>query len=409
MKKSLSLVSMLILFLVMLSGCSNDGKVGTGSKENPIELKLWVDLNQAKGYQKIVDQYIKENSDRHIQIKIIESESGKALENLSKDPESAADVFVIPHDQLGQLVDSGMVYKSEKFAKQEKKANSAQSIAAGTYKNQLYGYPASVESMFLYYDKSVFSKNDIQSFEGMMAKSKVGLNLSEAGADFRIAPWFIANGAQLFGKNGEDLKKMTYNSKDGVDVLKYIANLRKNKNVVSVNADELDSLKSGKIHALFSGVYNAEAIKEILGKNFGTAVYPTANFGDGNVNLKAFLSVRQFVVNADTKQPLESMKLAKYITNKQSQLKLSESLGTIPSNKIAQSSKIVLSDPVKTTVIDMSQSDHSVLTPKISQMSNFWIPINAIINDAYNGKIPENKMQSKLDQLVKEASSDSLK
>lgn len=409
MKRLLSFGMLVIVFLLMLSGCSNNKKAGTGGKNDPIELKLWVDLNQGKGYQKLVDQYIKQNSDKNIQIKVIESESGKALENLSKDPESAADVFVIPHDQLGQLVDSGMVYKSEKFAAQEKNENSEQAIAAGTYKNQLYGYPASIESMFLYYDKSVFSKNDIQSFEGLTDKSTVGLNLSESGADFRIAPWFIANGSQLFGTNGEDVKKMTFNSKQGVDVLKFIAKQRENKNLVSVNADELDALKSGKIHALFSGVYNAEAIKEILGDNFATAVYPTANFGDGTVNLKSFLSVRQFIVNADTKQPLESMKLAKYITNKQSQLEMSKSLGTIPSNKIDQTSSVITNDAVKKTVVDMSQSNHSVLTPKISQMSNFWIPINAIINDAYSGKIPEQKMEFKLTQLVKEASSDSFK
>lgn len=207
MKRMLSFGILVIVFLIMISGCSSNKKAGTGGKDDPIELKLWVDLNQGKGYQKLVDQYIKQNSDKNIQIKVIESESGKALENLSKDPESAADVFVIPHDQLGQLVDSGMVYKSEKFAAQERKENSEQAIAAGTYKNQLYGYPASIESMFLYYDKSVFSKNDIQSFEGLTDKSTVGLNLSESGADFRIAPWFISNGAQLFGTNGEDVKK----------------------------------------------------------------------------------------------------------------------------------------------------------------------------------------------------------
>ena len=46
----------------------------------------------------------------------------------------------------------------------------------------------------------------------------------------------------------------------------------------------------------------------------------------------------------------------------------------------------------------------SVLMPSLPEMKNFWPNMNAIIVDAYMNKLPENKMQTTLDKLVKEIS-----
>ena len=59
-----------------------------------------------KSYQSIVHKFEK---DSNYKVKIIESEDPKAQEKDQKDPSTAADVFSLPHDQLGQLVDSGVI------------------------------------------------------------------------------------------------------------------------------------------------------------------------------------------------------------------------------------------------------------------------------------------------------------
>lgn len=93
------------------------------------------------------------------------------------------------------------------------------------------------------------------------------MNLAEAGADYRLTPWFIANGASLYGEKGDDVEGSTLNNKQGLDVLKWIGKAKANENLVAVNSDEISALQEGKISALFSGVWNAQNIKDILGEN----------------------------------------------------------------------------------------------------------------------------------------------
>lgn len=405
MKKRLAVLLSIIIVILNVVGCSSQNdKKSLGADSKDVKLKLWVDLNQGKFYQEIIDEYIKKNPDKNYDITVIESESGKAQENVKKDPEAAADIFVLPHDQLGQLADSGIIYKNEKYGDEVKSNNVKSAYEAATYKNVVYGYPVNEESMFLYYNKAKFNEEDIKSFEKLTSKGKVGLDLAEAGADYRLAPWFVSNGTELYGANGEDVKGTTFNSPKGVNVLKWIANLGNNHNVIAVNADEIEALKSGKIDALFSGIWNDSTIKEVLGDNMGTSVYPTANFGDGDVNLKAFLGVKLYCVNSATKQPLEAMKLANYITSESVQEKAFSELGIIPTNIKAQGNENVQNDQIAITVIAMSTSEHSVVMPKIPEMSVFWPNMNALLNDAYKGKIPENEINKKLDKLVEDIS-----
>ncbi|MFO7197344.1 sugar ABC transporter substrate-binding protein, partial [Enterococcus faecium] len=78
-------------------------------------------------------------------------------------------------------------------------------------------------------------------------------------------------------------------------------------------ADEISALRSGKINAVFSGVWNKDAIREVLGENMGVAVYPKADFGSGQVDMMAFQGSGIYCVNAFTKSPLDAMELADYI------------------------------------------------------------------------------------------------
>ncbi|HHV3351994.1 TPA: extracellular solute-binding protein, partial [Streptococcus agalactiae] len=70
-------------------------------------IKLWVPTDSKASYKAIVKKFEKEN--KGVTVKMIESNDSKAQENVKKDPSKAADVFSLPHDQLGQLVESGVI------------------------------------------------------------------------------------------------------------------------------------------------------------------------------------------------------------------------------------------------------------------------------------------------------------
>ncbi|KMT57846.1 hypothetical protein X560_2544 [Listeria fleischmannii 1991] len=387
----------LACFLVACGQSEDDSK--TQSAENKKPLKMWVGLNQAGVYRELAKEFEEKNG---VAVKVIEVE--EADDALLKDADAAADVIRLPHDQLGQLVESGSVYENEKYADQVTKENIPMAIQASSYKDKLYGYPASTDAMFLYYDKRVYNEQDLRTLDSLTKKGKVGLNLAEAGADYRLTPWFIANGALLYGEDGEDVTDTTLNNEQGLNVLKWVGNARKNPNIVALNADEISALQDGKISALFSGVWNAQNVEKILGKNMGTVVYPKANFGDGEINLKAFSGVPIFVVNAATKNPSKAMDLAEFVTNKEAQLKVFKEINTVPSNKEARESETVQSDPLAKTVTEATTPEHSVLMPKLPEMKNFWPNMNALLVDSYEGVVKVDQMQQKLDKLVRDVS-----
>lgn len=401
--KKIAFIFCSLFLLASLVGCGKKQNYQPDIKVNEknVKLKVWVDLNQGDYYRSAVRQYEKVHPDKNYEITVIESESGRAQEYVQKDPEAAADIFVTPHDRLGQLVESGAVYQLTKYTDQIKQKNTPAAVQAATYQNKNYGFPATAESMFMYYDKRVFSKADVTSFKRLTEKGKLGINLEEAGADFRETPWFIANGAKLYGKNGENPYGTTFNSSRGVEVLDWIAKLRANKQVIPVNADEISALRSGKINAVLSGVWNAEAIKEILGKNLGVAVYPTANFGHGEVSMQAFQQCNIFCINAFTQYPLDAMDLANYLTDQKTQLGAFKQLGKIPSNQQARQSSVIQNDPVAKSVVQMTTGDHSTLMPKIPEMNVFWQHMNSLLVDAYKGNISPAEFPHALDKLVK--------
>lgn len=386
----------------LLGACGsgeNTTNSGKGGSSEDITLKMWVGTNQAKGYREVTDKFTKETG-----IKVEVNEVDEADDALLKDAEAAADLMRLPHDQLGQLVEAGTVYENEKYGGEIQEESIPMALDAATYKGKTYGYPASADAMFLFYDKRVFSEEDLATLDGILAKGKVGLNIAEAGADYRLTPWFIANGAELYGKDGEDVNGTTLNNKQGLHVLQWIGKAKSNENIVAVNNDEISALKEGKIQALFSGVWNTANVKEILGDNMGTVVYPKHDFGDGQVNLKAFSGVPIFVVNSATQHPSEAMDLAKYVTSEESQVALFQSINTIPANKKALANDVVQNDPVAATVSQVTTDEHSVLMPSLPEMKNFWPNMNAILVDAYQGKLAESEMQAKLDKLVQDVS-----
>lgn len=403
-KRWLKIVSLLTLS-IMMAGCGAKAEDANGktAENGTVKLKVWVDEESVEQTKEMAKAFEEENSDKTYDIEVVVSDSMKAQENVKNDPEQAADVFMLPHDHLGQLVESGAIYKNSKYAQEMEETMTLAAIEGASYNGELYGYPYGVETCVLFYNKSMLNEEDLKTFEGLTANGKLGMNLAESVADYQIAPFFLANGSFLYGENGEDPKGSTFNDSHGLETLKWISNLRENENVVHVKDDMVSSMLEGKIAAAIGGPWNKKDLVD-LGEDLGVAPYPTADFGSGAKQMYSFQGVKLFAVKASTKAPLEAMALAEYLVNEENQIKRFGLTGIIPSNEKAQDTDQVKSDAIGQAVAIMSQSDHSVVMPKIPAVASFWTQCSPLINDAYAGKIAEGDMQKKLDEFVSDIS-----
>lgn len=413
-KKYLTSGLVLSASTVLLAACASGG--GGASSAAPDEsasgsnateevkvegtVKVWIDTEHVETFKGIVADFQTEFPD--VEVEIAAGSSADAKTEVSKDPKAAADVFMMPHDQVGQMAQSGLLYPNTKYADEVKANNVDSAIEGATWDGELYGYPYGVESQILYYNKSTLSEDDVKSWATLTEKGKIGANLGEAGANYVFGPLFMSNDLYLYGETGEDPNGTNFNTEPGVEVLQWIADQKNNPGVIQSNAEALSNLESGVTDAFLSGPWSKNDVEKALGENMAVAAYPTVDFGNGEVQMKAFLGVKLFAVNQQTEAPLAAMALANYLSNESSQLVEFEKMGVIPSNKALQSNETVTNDAVAKAVMEMSQTTHSVVMPKIPEMVSFWPAMDAVLNDAYKGNIKPADYKTKLDALVTE-------
>ncbi|MDT2735957.1 extracellular solute-binding protein [Enterococcus pseudoavium] len=392
-------------------GSGSDDKKASGSSDKT-DVTLWITTDSKKFYTKVLEAFEKENPD--INVKVVETEDAKAQENVKKDPSSAADVFALPHDQLGQLVDSGVIQEiPEKYADEIKSDQSETALVGATYKDKVYAFPYGIESQVLYYNKKMLSEDQVSSYENITKNATFGANLKAVDA-YKIGPLFMSVGDKLFGDTGEDVKGTDWNNPAGVSVLQWIADQKDNSGFVNVGDDYISQFENEKIAAFESGPWDKEKAIEAVGEdNLGIAVYPKMTIGGNEVQQKAFLGVKLYAVNqapadGDSKKIAADYKLASYLSSEavqEAQFK-DETRNIIPSNTTIQEADYVTNDELANAVVTMSGSDYSVVMPKIPEMTNFWTASAAVLSDTYNGKIKTDQYQAKLDQLVKDISGD---
>lgn len=402
----LSATALLLAACGSSSSSSSDSSKTEDSSSAKVsgDIKLWVDTEQVDMFKPIVADFEKEYPD--VKVELTAGSSADAKKDVSKDPSSAADVFMMPHDQVGQMADAGLLYPftETKFADSVKDNNVDSAVEGATWKDELYGFPYGVESQVLYYNKSKLSADDVKTWNTLTSKGKLGTNFGDAGANYIFGPLFMSNGDVLYGDNGEDLTGTNFNNDKGIEVLKWIASQKSNSGVVQSSTEALANLTAGTTDAFLSGPWSKNDVKKALGDNMAVAAYPTVDFGHGETPMKAFLGVKLFAVNQQTKSPVAALTLAEYLSNESSQLKEFEEIGTVPSNKDLQKNEKVTSDAVAKAVMEMSDTDHSVVMPKLPEMNSFWPAMDALINDTYKGNIKESQYQDKLDKLVSDMS-----
>jgi arabinogalactan oligomer / maltooligosaccharide transport system substrate-binding protein len=365
--------------------------------EQGAELTLWGSADDQNMLKEMAESFCSQHADKNYKVSVKVQEEDEAQAAVLRDVSAAADVFCVPHDQLGALVQAGACYENTIFADQVKEENSPSAVQACSYEGKLYGFPRSVQSIFLYYNKSVLSEDDVKTMEGMLQKAKAaGKECGwDMGNNYDTYPFYAANGVKLFGDDGTDPNGSTFDSPEAVEVAKYIAKLKEMglRNITDQNVE--GRLKDGTIVAHATGSWKAQAFKDALGDNYAVAKLPTINIGGEDKQIVSFAGYTLYLVNSHTQYPEAAMQLAAYLTSKDMQLKAFKDRGVVPTNTELSTDPAVTSD--ETVAAQLMQAKTSIPMPSIPQMSNFWSDTSmAYTRDIFEGKIKEADIQTKL-------------
>lgn len=366
-----------------------------------VALTVWGSQDDQTMLKEMVEDFKAANPDVNWNITVRVNGEDQAKTEVLKDTEAAADVFAIAHDQLGELVQAGAVYKNTKYADAVKERSVEAAVNASMYDGELYGYPSASETYFLFYNKAIFNEDQVKSLDTMLT-ADVAEGVTPFAIDIANAyysgPFFLSNGCELFGTDGSDAKTVTFNNEQGLEVAKLLGSL-KSKGVVSFDDTvAATQFEAGTLGAYVAGPWKTETYKEVLGDNFGVAELPTINFGGEEKHMSSFSGFKIYCVKANTQYPLEAMALADWLTNEDNQLKRFKDRGAVPVATTLASSEEVTSDPAVAALL--AQLNYSYAMPSIPQMGKFWDATKAFVQEAFDGTITEADYQGKLDTLV---------
>lgn len=311
---------------------------------------------------------------------------GDAKATVTQDVEGAADVYMFANDNLTSLIAANGIAKlGGATAEAVQNTNSQEIIDSVSVDGSIYGVPFTTNTWFMFYDKSVFSEEDIKNLDTMLEKGKVSFPLQNS---WYIASFYVANGCTLFGEDGTDEDAgIDFSGDKAVAVTNYLIDLAANPNFVLDDAGSgMSGLRDGSVSAIFSGSWDAASVKETLGENYGVAQLPCITIDGEEKQMKSFAGSKAIGVNPTTEYPQIAVALASYLGSAEAQKAHYELRTVVPCNTELLADEVIGADELVIAQND-TFSNTSIIQPFVSKMGNYWTPAENFGKSIINGEV----------------------
>ena len=373
------------------SSSNSEASSGESTEVKTVSLKVWapqedqVDANS--WLPTMCEQFDEAHPEWEINFTYEVCSEGDASKNIVGDPAAAGDVYMFANDQLGTLIDANAIAELGGSTVDAIIAfNSETMVASVTAADGgIYGVPFTGNTWYMYYDKSVYSEEDIKSLDTMLEKGKVAFPLTTA---WYIGSFYVANGCTLFGEDGTDAEAgIQFGGENGTAVTTYLANMVANPNFVNdADGAGMAGLRDGSISAIFSGTWDAQSVEEALGENYAAAQLPSITIDGEEKQLRSFSGSKAIGVNPNCENPEVAVALAAYLGSAEAQKAHYEMRGIIPCDLTLMEDAAIAADPAAVAQSN-TIANTSILQPSISEMGNFWTPAENFGKSLYNKEV----------------------
>ena len=393
-----------LLCASLLAGCGGGSSAGTstsgGSDEGTSDEKVVATVtvwgpqedqsdDNGKWLQTECEKFAAEHPDWELTFNYGVCSEGDAKTNVSTDPSAAADVYMFANDQIPDLLKAGGIAElGGKTVDAIKANNSETTVNTVMYDGSVYGVPFTANTWFMYYDKSVFTEDDVKSLDAMLEKGKVSFPLENS---WYIAAMYVANGCTLFGADGNDAAAgIDFSGDKAVEVTNYLVDLAANPNFsngdVSNNADAA---------AFFSGTWDYQKAQDAYGDNLGIAPAPTIMDGK---QMKSFAGSKAIGVNPATalysEHPEVAVALEAYLGSTSAQQDHYDLRNIIPTD-----SNINIGDDALAKAQMNTMGYASVVQPLQADMGNYWGPAESMGKELVAGTVTHDNAAEKTESM----------
>lgn len=376
-KRGVALVMAAVVAAMGISGCGGKAKKDSETgKAEKIRLMVWSpseDQSKDSGewLQTTCEDFAKLHPEWDITFVYGVADEATAATQVAQDPEASADVFMYANDTLTTMTDANALAKlGGKYREEIEKTNSEEVLSSLVKDSELYGVPFTTNTWFMYYDKSVFSEEDIKNLDTMLKKGAVAFPMTNS---WYTPAFYIGNGCTLFGDGTDEAKGVDFSGEKAVSVTDYLVDLAANPNFkIDADGSGLAGLRDGSISAIFSGSWDANAVEEALGENMGAAV-----------------------------------ELAVYLGSAEAQMTHYELRNVIPCNTELLADEKVANDPLVSAQNDTFNKT-SILQPFVAKMNNCWVPVENMGKGIRNGSVTHENAAEQTEAMNEAMNSDGI-
>lgn len=338
-----------------------------------------------------------------IEVILEERETQDTLDTIQLDGAAGIgpDITLIPYDRIGQFASQGIIAE---VTLPNDGSFAAGNILQVSYDGKVYGAPAIVEAIVMYYNKDILDKAPItfKELEELAEDSrfadgdKTVAFLAPLNAPYIVYGLLSAYGGYVFGDEGTNPNDIGLNNAGSVEAVEYaktwfdrwpagMLDLQTNGNLV------MDQFTSGKAAVMIGGPWDAAAIKE-TGINYGVAKIPVLNNGS---EYKPFGGGKSWVISNYSTNQENARQFLTYLCSSEVQFMMYELKNEVPANLTAQEEIKKGDDELVKAVIEQYQ--YASPTPNIPEMSEYWGITGDMLFDAYKGDM---SVQEALDKGV---------
>ena len=409
-KRGAALLLAAALAVTGLAGCgASSGETASGGEK--VRLMVWSPQNdQSKDngewLQTMCEAFAEEHPEWDITFVYGVADEASAAGQVSQDPEASADVFMFANDTLTTLTDASALAKfGGKYREEIESMNTPEVLDSLIMDEDLYGVPFTTNTWFMYYDKSVFSEEDIQNLDTMLEKGVVSFPFTNS---WYLPAFYLGNGCTLFGDGTDEAAGVDFGGQKAVDVTNYLIDLRNHPNFrIDADGSGIAGLRDGSINAMFSGSWDANAVKEALGDDMGVVSLPTFTLNGEEKQMLAYAGSKAIGVNPNAKNMVAAVELAVFLASPEAQKAHYEMCGVVPCNTQLLSEEAIQADEVVTAQND-TFNDTSILQPFVSKMNNCWTPVENMGKSIRNESVTHENAAEQTEQMNEAMNSDGI-
>ncbi len=364
-----------------IGGNASDNQTSDNQSEKKIELTVWESTGGP-------DEFIRQAGARYtdanpnVTIKYVNVELGDTSSQIALDGPAGIgpDLFVAPHDKIGELAEGGHIMKtrSPKLVRDTVLEVCADAV---TYKGEMYGYPVAAETYALFYNKDIV-KTPPKTFEELVSfckeynkGDKYGFMFDVANAYYTIIFTTMDGNRPL---SDSDAGAMGLSNDAAVEGMTYFQSLRKSildvpsADITTAVADE--AFKNGSSAMHITGPWNMAAYRD-AGLNFGVA--PIPSLPGQSESPASFSGTRTMFVSSYSAHPEQAADFAEFLMSDDMQKLRYELTEAIPAVELNLESEHMEGF--------MQQLEHSYAMPSIPAMGKFWDAMNSASANIWDG------------------------